>query len=487
MVIAALAAMPQLAEAQNNNLRQSIAVVFNKPDSGRIDKLKDYSLWLSRLDKRQASRAIAQECNMGFGSGAVVEYNDNHYVITNSHVVGIGSSADVWFMFDNDTIILKNCDCVYQNSDDDIALLRLPDNMKPTMRIAPLPLSDEVVVDGTKVYSAGYPALVNAPSWQFGSGIVSNAELVLPSTNMHFIQHTAQIDKGSSGSPLLIKSDDKYEIVGLSTMKAYEREAVGIAIPADALREALRHEGEKKFQQQLLFLDTLSVEEYAKMYSHVPEQIIKIQDSLFLQGKFLEGLAVIPGYADTATLMKRKRKSDINPNAAVPVSKNKAFCGIDRDFDFDRIISADAVLWFPSDFFYSIGINFQHEFGNFLRTGMKLSYISLPNEWYGITAAQGANISCSAGPQIPFTMGRCKLVPYVMPQVGISLIMEEVLSVINFGGSAGCEFWMPLGYSMIFIGMDYNIQYFTISDFNAYDNTPMNKAGGVGVHIGIAL
>lgn len=62
--------------------------------------------------------------------------------------------------------------------------------------------------DGTEVWSAGFPGLGGKPMWQLGKGTITNAsakikELIAPNIST-IIQHSAEVDAGNSGGPLLL-------------------------------------------------------------------------------------------------------------------------------------------------------------------------------------------------------------------------------------------------------------------------------------------
>src|SRR4029079_8956210 len=82
----------------------------------------------------------------------------------------------------------------------------------------------------------GYPGLMGEPSFQLTKGHVSNASVVFPEGKLIHVQHTAAIDPGSSGGPLL---GAHREVLGVNTFKLVGREAVAIAVPADAVARAI--------------------------------------------------------------------------------------------------------------------------------------------------------------------------------------------------------------------------------------------------------
>ena len=142
--------------ADEINLRRCIAIVSNQPDSALSAQLRSYSLQMSYHKQSAASRYLTSITRNGFGSGFVVESNGRQYIVTNSHVVGIGSTAEVKFNFDKKTLNFDSCRCVYQNDKTDIALLELPSF---SSEISALQLDVTPALDGQDVFSAGYPAI----------------------------------------------------------------------------------------------------------------------------------------------------------------------------------------------------------------------------------------------------------------------------------------------------------------------------------------
>jgi serine protease Do len=102
---------------------------------------------------------------------------------------------------------------------------------------------DRPVEEGEDVYSAGFPGLGNTTIWQFGQGMVSNARVRFPedatdSARMMgpYIQHTAQVDPGNSGGPLLVTAPEVltgYAVAGINTLSARGRQAANFTIPID--------------------------------------------------------------------------------------------------------------------------------------------------------------------------------------------------------------------------------------------------------------
>ena len=226
-----------------NELRRKVVVVRPVLYDSSVDFLLGFSDLLMKEGYKEAARFLKDYAKGGFGTGFV--YADSvtgkKYVITNRHVVALAQSVTIEFR-DNERNVssYKDCPVAIVDEDIDLAAIALPDNVT----VGSLRFADETPTEGHDVFTAGYPGLGDNPSWQFGKGIVSNAhfydeELSKVGGNTILIQHTAQIDAGSSGSPLLIQSatdKNEYLVVGINTWKAYARENANFAIPTADIR-----------------------------------------------------------------------------------------------------------------------------------------------------------------------------------------------------------------------------------------------------------
>jgi serine protease Do len=181
-----------------------------------------------------------------FGSGIVfIAPNGDNFVITNRHVVIGARTADLDFQrLDGSEKTYKGCAVVAVDEAVDIALIAFPAGERPFKEGPSLSLSP--IEDGMEVWTAGFPGLGEKPSWQLGKGNVSNSALKQPElvdpTVTTLIQHTAQVDPGNSGGPLLVadpKSPGRYRIIGINTWKVSNRQATNLSIPAQAVRRFL--------------------------------------------------------------------------------------------------------------------------------------------------------------------------------------------------------------------------------------------------------
>lgn len=182
-----------------------------------------------------------------FGSGFA--YHDTEadrvIVVTNRHVVDHARTVDVEFTVgDNTPLKYSGCRVLAVDDEQDLAFVLLPE--RALGECATVQLHTQAVADGDVLFSAGYPALAGKPSWQLGQGIVSNRKLFIKSLTsgkeVPLIQHTAPVDAGSSGGPLLVKVDGEgggYRVVGVNTWKAGDRENTSFAISTETIKEGI--------------------------------------------------------------------------------------------------------------------------------------------------------------------------------------------------------------------------------------------------------
>lgn len=184
-----------------------------------------------------------------FGSGFVVRWprargGTEALVVTNRHVMVGATEADILFAPDVDA---RNADAagdgakratrhatlVTADASDDVAVLRVEDAAAPgiAFRYDP-PREQEVVV------AAGFPGVGATPSFQVTKGTVSNAHFGSEEKDLGiaYVQHTAPIDPGNSGGPLL---DADGRLIGMNTAKLGGRDSVNLAIPSSRIRFAL--------------------------------------------------------------------------------------------------------------------------------------------------------------------------------------------------------------------------------------------------------
>jgi serine protease Do len=207
----------------------------------------------AEFDKRgnnDAAKSIDNYLKGRSGTGFIYVARDgSNYVITNHHV--ITQSYDISITFEKqDGIKIKyeGLEIIAADEDMDIALLSFPKGGKPFT--SGLSFLNRPVNEGEDVYSAGFPGLGAIFLWQFGKGMVSNARAEFPENDNDeksrimgpYIQHTAQIDPGNSGGPLLVQVSGVptgYAVAGINTLSARFRQAANFSIPMNRVNEFL--------------------------------------------------------------------------------------------------------------------------------------------------------------------------------------------------------------------------------------------------------
>ena len=225
-------------------VKSYVGVVRQQYYSEYVDTFKNMSKELKDEGYNTYSKAVDSYLEGGFGSGFVwVAQDGTNYIVTNRHVVANAETASVEFENDETGEITKyeGLKVIATDDDIDIAILAFKNGEKPFKK--GLALSDKALTDGQEVWSAGFPGLGNEPIWQFGKGTVTNArarikELLDPEVST-IIQHSAQVDSGNSGGPLLIASGKDYLVVGINTWKAAYRDSTNFAIPAAVINKML--------------------------------------------------------------------------------------------------------------------------------------------------------------------------------------------------------------------------------------------------------
>ncbi len=222
-----------------SQVKNSVGIVREKFYDSHVEFLEELRDSLKNHGYDSYSKNVEAYLEGDFGSGFVFVDNDGtNYVVTNRHVVSQAESASVEFEnADGSRTKYENLSVLITDDDIDLALLKFEGNAKPFK--SSLKFYSGTLKDAQDVYSAGFPGLAGEPAWQFGKGTVTNAnarikELIDPSIST-IIQHSAQIDGGNSGGPLLVESKSSasgYEIVGVNTWKAVGRDSTNFAIPA---------------------------------------------------------------------------------------------------------------------------------------------------------------------------------------------------------------------------------------------------------------
>lgn len=198
--------------------------VLPKPRSSSTLKATD-------LYRQSAPGIVRVQTASGSGSGVCV--GDKGWILTNAHVVAGARDAIEVIPFTFQSGKLQKLEAlkaslVCLSEDEDVAVLRVE---KPPSSLVPLPVAERDAQPGEKVYAIGSPGLGKAILEQsITEGIVSSPARQIQ--GQAYVQHTAAVNPGNSGGPLM---DEKGQVIGLVTLKA-ELENVGFAIPAKGIR-----------------------------------------------------------------------------------------------------------------------------------------------------------------------------------------------------------------------------------------------------------
>lgn len=249
VLVLVLALSPLFLFAQ---IRSYVGIVRGEMSQENKEFLENYKDELKKVGYTSLSKEVESFLKGGFGSGFVfVDTDGKNYIITNSHVVMEAETASVEFDDSEKEHIYENLKIVAIDEDIDIALLAFPDNVGPFKK--GLELETDNLQDADEVWSAGFPGLGNNPVWQLGKGNVTNAsvamkELLDPNISK-IIQHSAPVDPGNSGGPLLKASATAtggYKVVGVNTWKANFRQSANLSLPAKVVKDFIQSSLHKK-------------------------------------------------------------------------------------------------------------------------------------------------------------------------------------------------------------------------------------------------
>jgi serine protease Do len=225
---------------QAGSLRDYVGLINQVYHPGIVNIFEKIKTDLSKKGETDAVKMIDIFLRGDTGTGFI--YSDargNLYVITNNHVVAHAYSLAITFeRQDGSKKKFENLKIIAVDEEIDLAILSFAPGDKPVAR--GLSFVTRAADEGQDVFSAGFPAMGVTPLWQFGRGMVSNASARFPKSLTDetlmgpYIQHTAEIDPGNSGGPLLVAQQGAvtgYAVAGVNTLKAARRQAANYAIP----------------------------------------------------------------------------------------------------------------------------------------------------------------------------------------------------------------------------------------------------------------
>jgi len=172
----------------------------------------------SRLTFRDDGRAIERE---GGGSGAVIA--PDGYILTNSHVVHNAREVSVRFTDGS----VRPAEIVGEDPPTDLAALRVLASGLPYAQIG----DSNALKVGQLVIAVGNPLGLEST---VSTGVVSSLGRAIRSISGRLIesviQHTAPLNPGNSGGPLV---NTRGQVVGINTAIIAAAQGIGFAIPSN--------------------------------------------------------------------------------------------------------------------------------------------------------------------------------------------------------------------------------------------------------------
>ena len=441
-----------LLPASAQGLRHSVCVV--EPEYSDADKLLmgDYALYTARAGMRSASRALTAYKNEGtFGSGVVVEHGGKKYVLTNLHVIGYADKATIIFQLHDKTIRYEHCE-VANIGQTDLAAIALPADCE----MIALPLYAGEIEEDMSIVAAGFPELANKPSWQLTRGSISNARLDVDNRERatRIIQHSASIDPGSSGGPLLLKNaEGKYEILGVNTWKAFYREGVGLAIGKEDVQTFLTtlSPAALNAHNEMDPLLNLSGEDWLYVFRNLPDSLqknIKDLDWRLPLDPALRTLAV----RDSLVVNKGKSARTFEasaPHVVTDLGNTNHFILV-----YDNYLGMNQV----------VGIQFGHDWLGFVTTGIQVNALIAETEKSGTrTTNAGPLFGLYLGAQIPIQVGKYILAPRITQSAAAGpFFIGDAFNTkvaITTDTRVGLDWRIPVGSRDFIIGVHYDLNW----------------------------
>jgi S1-C subfamily serine protease len=188
----------------------------------------------AELFKKAVWSVVFIETPGGTGSGVCVGRSD--IIVTNDHVVEGGSPIYVHPYIYKDTGPVRmpkvRATVVLRSPKEDLAVLKLeaaPNHLEP------LPVAEASPAAGERVYAMGSPGLGKQVLEQsISEGLISSNSRKIEGNV--YLQHSAAVNPGNSGGPLL---DEYGRVVGIVTLKA-RLENVSFAVPAETVRKLFK-------------------------------------------------------------------------------------------------------------------------------------------------------------------------------------------------------------------------------------------------------
>lgn len=439
------AALALCCGIQAQGVRNSVCIVYPQYNQADSTLLAAYADAYNRAGLSSRADALDSYAEGTFGSGVVIEKDGQLYVLTNRHVAGYASEAKIVFQVRPKTQSFEHCPVYSSCMDADLAIIQLPATAGTVCQ--PMTIDETPVTEGEDITAVGFPGLGGKASWQLTRGTVSNSSLDIEEDEVRYIQHTAPIDPGSSGGPLLRKKGDVYSLIGINTQKAFYRDRVGIAIGVTYVQAFLQtldtpNTSDRQVLQALRPYDAKRWHEYYAQMPQAKRDSIK-KDHYILPLDF--ALAVYEAH----------NVSPLSDGEVVEAKLKNDHFGIDRDVDqhFQVLVGYDHFFNGYHNFAVAYDIHARYLYQD-IRLVAPL-YMGATDTVSGIMAGYGL------GAQLPMRFDRKnKLIPHAMvgAQVG-GFITPNQWHKFHFGMAfnlrAGVDYRFVMDKVAICVGAEY--------------------------------
>lgn len=455
-------------------IRDFVGVLRSQNSPQLISYLKDFQKELNSKGYSLYANEIDNYLEGGFGSGFIyVDAAGNNYIVTNHHVIGDAETASLEFENPETAAVTKyeNLKIIAYDDEIDIAILTFENKVKPFKK--GLPISVKKITDGTEVYSAGFPGLAGNPLWQLGKGIVTNSsarikDLLDPEISV-LIQHSAEVDPGNSGGPLLITSNNTvgYEVVGINTWKANYRQNTNFAIPSKVILDLIENGKLPTKEERSEKIKTI-LENQESDFTELAKYVSI--DSVLENGSsaFIDVLKYAPtvvrntvvsvyGYSPVEA-MKYAIAYDLK-NSITPKKDNSPDYSTKKNSEIVKFMGIESNTKFDID------VGMFYGFGNIdLGTGLTGGFVIWPYDWVGMEinvmyCLKDKLLFFNIGPsfRIPLNFNKFTVSPFTKFDLGMSFGGDEKYTQGRFEGGIemtfsrpdNCDFGFGLSYSYL--------------------------------------
>lgn len=480
-----------VASCSAQGLRHSVCIVEPEFTDSEKELMSVYSLYLARAGMQEASRMLgAYKDEDIFGSGVVVSHDGKKYILTNLHVVGYAQAATITFELHDKTLQFSHCRVVQTGTKSDLAIIELPADCD----MIALPLFEGEIEEEMSVVAAGFPELAGKPSWQLTRGFISNAQVKIEhSFATHIIQHSAPINPGSSGGPLLYKnSEGRYSILGINTSKAYNREGVELAIGREDIQVfALQYSGDR--HKDLEQIASLSGEDWLWVFRQLPDtaqNVVKESEWQLPFEPVLRALAVRDSLVQSDAKMAKHYERSSSHIVNDLEHRGHFYMLYDNYFSINQQVGVQ--LGYDWLGYFATGIQFSALIVNAMTedevTGSKLGYKNCFGAMFGLYL----------GGQVPIAVGKYILAPRVVQSAAAGPMKTGNIYggvVILTDTRVGLDLRIPISSCDLVLGAHYNMDWQWTKD--NLNRTPVKRGvgkanfnqylqHGIGITLGVA-